>query len=98
MLTLRACGVGNRDLFTLERPRKAFWRDGIERNSKGEIRGCLGGSVGEASDFGSDRDLTVHEFEPHIGAKSSEPGACFRFCLPLSLSLPCSRSVSLSQK
>ena len=27
---------------------------------------------------------------------AQEPGACFRFCLPLSLPLPCSRSVCLS--
>ena len=31
-------------------------------------------------------------------ADSPEPGACFRFCLPLSLPLPRSCSVSLSQK
>ena len=34
-------------------------------------------------------DLTVHEFEPHVGlcADSWEPGACFRFCVSISLSL-----------
>ena len=38
-------------------------------------------------DFGSGHDLMVHGFEPRIGlcADSSEPGACLRFCLPLSL-------------
>ena len=38
----------------------------------------LGGSVGEASDFGSGHDLAVHKFEPRVGlcADSSEPGAC----------------------
>ena len=48
--------------------------------------GCLGGSVGWASDFGSGHDLGVHEFEPRVGlcADSSEPGACFRFCVSLS--------------
>ena len=53
-------------------------------------------SVGEASDFGSGHDLTVPEFEPRVGlcADSSEPGACFRFCVSLSLTLPCSCSVS----
>ena len=35
----------------------------------------------------SGHDLTAHEFEPHIGlcADSSEPGACFGFCVSLSL-------------
>ena len=49
--------------------------------------GRLGGSVGWASDFGSGHDLTVREFEPRVGlcADSSEPGACFRFCVSLSL-------------
>ena len=31
-------------------------------------------------------------------ADGSEPGACFRVCVSLSLPLPCSLSVSLSQK
>ena len=58
----------------------------------------LGGSVGKASDFGSDHDLTVREFEPHAGlcADSSEPGTCFRFCVSLSLPLPLPRSHSVS--
>ena len=45
-------------------------------------------------------DLSVREFEPCIGlwADGSEPGACFRFCLPLSLPLPHSFSVSLCLK
>ena len=31
--------------------------------------------------------LAVHEFEPHVGlwADGSKPGACFRFCVSLSL-------------
>ena len=39
------------------------------------------------SDFGSGHDLTVCEFEPRVGlcAHSSEPGACFGFCVSLSL-------------
>ena len=44
-------------------------------------------------------NLIVCEFEPHIRlcAESSEPGACFRFCVSLApLPLPCSCSVSLS--
>ena len=49
--------------------------------------GRLGGSVGGATDFGSGHDLTVREFEPRVGlcADSSEPGACFGFCVSLSL-------------
>ena len=38
----------------------------------------------------SGHDLTVCEFESLVGlcADSSEPGACFRFCVFLSLSAP----------
>ena len=45
-------------------------------------------------------DLAVREFEPCIGlwADGSEPGACFRFCVSLSLPLPRSCSVSLCPK
>ena len=52
--------------------------------------GRLGGSVGWASDFSSGHDLTVREFEPRVGlcADRSEPGACFRFCVSISLSAP----------
>ena len=65
-----------------------------------KVLGLLGGSVGWASDFDSGRDLTVCGFEPRVGLcpDSSEPGACFRFCLPLSLPLPHSCSVSVSLK
>ena len=40
-------------------------------------KGHLGGSVGEASDFGSGDDLEVCEFEPHVRltAVSTEPDA-----------------------
>uniref|UniRef100_A0ABI7WM50 protein-tyrosine-phosphatase n=1 Tax=Felis catus TaxID=9685 RepID=A0ABI7WM50_FELCA len=40
---------------------------------------------------GSGHDLPVRGFEPRVGlcADSSEPGACFGFCLSLSLLLPC---------
>ena len=49
--------------------------------------GCLGGSVGCASDFTSGHDLTIREFKPRIRlcADSSEPGACLGFCVSLSL-------------
>ena len=52
--------------------------------------GRLGGSVGWVSDFGSGHDLAVRGFEPRVRlcADSSEPGACFGSCLPLSLTLP----------
>ena len=61
------------------------------------LLGCQGGSVGWASSSSSGHDLTVCEVEPCIGlyADSSEPGACFVFCLSL-LSHPCLHSVSLS--
>ena len=51
------------------------------------IEGCPGGSVGEASDFGSGCHLPVHGLEPRVRlcADSSEPGAPFRFCVFLSL-------------
>ena len=69
------------------------------QNSKG--LGHLGGSVGWASDFGSGQDLTVRELEPRVGlcAVSSEPGACFRFCVSFSLcpTPALSGSVSLSK-
>ena len=64
--------------------------------------GCLGGSVGWASNFSSGHDLAVCEFEPCVGlcADSSEPGACYRFCVSLSLSdpPPFMLCLSLSQK
>ena len=49
--------------------------------------GHLGGSVGEAPAFGSGHDLTVCGFKPlvRLCADSSEPGACFGFCVSLSL-------------
>ena len=52
--------------------------------------GRLGGSVGWASDFRSGHDPALCEFEPHVGlcAESSEPGACFGFCVSLFLSPP----------
>ena len=46
-----------------------------------------GGSVSGVSYFGSRHDLMVCGFEPRIGlcADGSEPGACFGFCVSLSL-------------
>ena len=45
-------------------------------------------------------DLAVREFEPRVGlwADGSEPGACFRFCVSLSLCPSPVRALSLSQK
>ena len=68
-------------------------------------RGCIiGFSTGlriSVSDFGSGHDLRVRGLECHIGlcADSSEFGACFGFCLLLSLPLPslCSVSFCLSK-
>ena len=61
--------------------------------------GCLGGSVCWASDFSSGHDLTDPEFEPHVGlcADSSEPGACFGFCVFLSLCPSSAHALSLSK-
>ena len=58
----------------------------------------MGGSVGWVSDFGSGRDLIVREFEPRVGlcADSSEPGACFGFCVSLSLDPSPARALSVS--
>ena len=51
--------------------------------------------------FSSGHDLTVREFESRIWlcAESSEPGACFRFCVSLSLcpSSTCALSLSVSK-
>ena len=64
------------------------------------LQGRLGGSVGWASDFGSGHDLAVREFEPRVGlcADSSEPGACFGFCVSLSLCPSPARALSLFPK
>ena len=60
------------------------------------VSGRQGGSVGWASAFVSEHDLTVRGFEPRIGlcADSLFP----ILCLPLSLPLPHSRFVSLCLK
>ena len=45
-------------------------------------------------------NLAVRKFEPHVGlwADGSEPGACFRFCVSLSLCPSPIHALSLSQK
>ena len=52
------------------------------------------------SNFSSGQDLAVHEFEPCIRlcADSSEPGACFGFCVSLSLCPSSAHTLSVSQK
>ena len=62
--------------------------------------GHLGGSFSWASDFGSGHDLAVCGFELRIGlcGDSSEPGACFGFCLLLSSPPPVVLCLSLSFK
>ena len=57
-------------------------------------------TVGWVSDFGSGHDLTVREFQPCVGlcADGSEPGACFWFCVSLSLCPSPTHALSLSQK
>ena len=60
--------------------------------------GLLGGSVGEASDFGPGHDLPVRGFEPRVGlrADGSEPGSCFGFCVSPSLCLSPAHALTLS--
>ena len=62
-------------------------------------QGRLGGSVSLASDFDSGHSLMVCEFKPHIRlcAVSLEPGACFKFCVFLSLSARPLLMLSLSK-
>ena len=70
-------------------------------SQKEKARGAWVTQSVKRPDFGSGHDLEVREFKPHIGlrADTSEPAACFRFCVPLSLPLsPLTLCVSLSQK
>ena len=77
-------------------------RDNFEQRgdsfSRGKLDGRLCGSVSEASNFSSGYDLVVHEFKPcvRLCADSSEPGACFGFCVSLSLCLSPTHALSLS--
>ena len=72
-----------------------------DRPFKSSFLGHLGGSVSEVSDFGSGHVLMVCEFEPCVGlcADSLESGACFGFCVSLSVPpMLILSSRSLSQK
>ena len=70
----------------------------MERDRKGHLKMILlgrGAWVAQSVKrptlgFGSGHDLTVREFEPCIGlcADSSACGACFGFCVSLSVSAP----------
>ena len=95
-----SCSVGVRLLGEGSRSQEetAAGARGWGWDTKGLPRGRLGGSVRETSDFSSGHDLAVRGFEPRVGlcADISEPGACFRFCPCLSLTILCSRFVSLS--
>ena len=64
---------------------------------KGHFRGTWVAQSIE-SDLGSGHDLAVHEFKPSNGlcADSSEPGACFRFCVSLSFCPSPAHILSLS--
>ena len=50
------------------------------------------------SEFSSGHDLAVHKFKPRVGlcADGSEPGACFGFCVSLSLCPSPVHALSLS--
>ena len=65
-----------------------------QRANKIDTMGHLGDSVGWVSDFGSGHDLTVCEFEPHIGLSSLGTETTLD---PLSPSLSDSLFLSLSK-
>ena len=75
-------------------------------NLKNTVEGRLGDPVGSVFNFSSGHDLVVREFEPCRGlcAGSSEPGACFRFCVCVCVCVcvcpfpACTLSLSVSQK
>ena len=59
---------------------------------------CGPGAPGWRSRLQPGHDLAVHELEPRVGlwADGSEPGACFRFCVSLSLCPSPVHALSLS--
>ena len=58
------------------------------------------GATGWLSQLSVQHDLEVRDFEPHVGlcADSLETGACFRFCVSLSLCPSPIRALSVFQK
>ena len=67
------------------------------QNKRPEVRGAwLAQSLKQPTlDFGSGRDLTVREFEPHIGLCAHSVSLLGILCLPVSLPLPASLSLAL---
>ena len=65
---------------------------------KRKFLGHLGSSVAWATNFGSGHDLTVCEFKPCVEfcTDSSDPGACFWFCVSLSFCPSPTHALSLS--
>ena len=62
------------------------------------VQGCLGGSVGQVSDFVSGDDFMVPEFETHIRLSASDPLSPSLLPLPPHMCLrarTCSLSLSL---
>ena len=71
------------------------WRNLVDKENV-LIVGCLGGSVSWASNFGSGHDLMDSRvWAPHR-ALSWQLGACFRFCVSLSLCPSPAHAVALS--
>ena len=73
----------------------------LRRNQLNQLpgRGAWGAQSVERPTWAQVR-ISQFRFEPRVGlcADSSEPGACFGFCVTLSLPLPHSRFLSVSQK
>ena len=98
--------TGQRSVTTGPRISKGvFCHQGEKRYLVLEGNGCLSqraegdGSVDQASDAGSGHDLTVPKFEPpHRALCSQSPEPASDPLSPLSLPLPCSRTLALSQK
>ena len=75
----------------------ALIHEGEDHKNKREARGTW---VAQSVDFSSGHGLTACEFKPPVGlgADSSEPGACFGFCVSLSLCPFPAHALSVSLK